>query len=310
MLINPLFQNPNYLREAIAKVTISALKCSALQPIGTESFVVEQAKLKFLIRILTYLEKKETVSIERLPNFNPFLPYDPNLFVCNLSETHLCLLNKFNVLDHHLLIITRQFIDQETWLDQADFESIEWTLAQIDGLIFYNGGKKAGASQHHKHLQLVPFPLGEGFSSTLIDQLLPKELPENEIITLKKLPFKHALIPLRPNLTPNPKQGGEKSFKAYLRLLSAVGVSYEGEKQTQAYNLLMTREWIMIILRSSEKSQGISINALGFAGALLVRNQESFEQLQAQGILNFLTQVGVPVSAQEITNDPETNEGC
>ncbi|NIO40609.1 MAG: phosphorylase, partial [Burkholderiales bacterium] len=38
---------------------------------------------------------------------NPFLPYGKDLFVSDISETHLALLNKFNVIDYHLLIVTR-----------------------------------------------------------------------------------------------------------------------------------------------------------------------------------------------------------
>jgi ATP adenylyltransferase len=70
-------------------------------------------------------------------------------------------LNKFNIIDHHLLIVTRTFKEQETWLTLQDFEAMWACLNEIDGLVFYNGGKTAGASQRHKHLQLVPLPLVE-----------------------------------------------------------------------------------------------------------------------------------------------------
>ena len=46
--------------------------------------------------------------------------------------------------------------------DGADFDALARGLAAIDGLAFYNGGTVAGASQPHKHLQLVPVPLGVG----------------------------------------------------------------------------------------------------------------------------------------------------
>ena len=39
---------------------------------------------------------------------NPFLPYEEDLYVCDLSPTHVCLLNKFNVVDHHFLNLLLQ----------------------------------------------------------------------------------------------------------------------------------------------------------------------------------------------------------
>ena len=40
---------------------------------------------------------------------NPFLPYDPALLVAPISPTHVALLNRFNVVDDHFLIVTRSF---------------------------------------------------------------------------------------------------------------------------------------------------------------------------------------------------------
>lgn len=54
---------------------------------------------------------------------NPFLPYDEALWVGHLSDTHTLLLNKFNVVQHHLLVVTRQFESQLDWLTEADFEA-------------------------------------------------------------------------------------------------------------------------------------------------------------------------------------------
>ena len=59
---------------------------------------------------------------------NPFLPYDPDLWVTHLSDTHTLLLNKFNVVEHHLLVVTRQFESQLDPLNAADFAAIIKTL--------------------------------------------------------------------------------------------------------------------------------------------------------------------------------------
>jgi ATP adenylyltransferase len=39
-----------------------------------------------------------------------------------------------------------------------------------------------------------------------------------------------------------------------------------------SYNLLVTRQWLLWVPRSQEFFEGISINALGFAGALLAKD--------------------------------------
>ena len=43
------------------------------------------------------------------------------------------------------------------------------------------------------------------------------------------------------------------------------------------YNLLFTREWMLPVPRSKEFFESISVNALGFAGALLARTPEEMD---------------------------------
>ena len=73
-----------------------------------------------------------------------------------LGAAHVVVLNKFPVIDRHLLLVTRQFEDQHTPLSHADFDALAAVIAVHGGLGFYNGGRTAGASQAHKHLQWVP----------------------------------------------------------------------------------------------------------------------------------------------------------
>jgi len=84
--------------------------------------------------------------------------------VGDISATHVGLLNKFCVLEDHLLMVTRDYAEQTELLDESDFHALLCGLAAVDGLAFYNGGTDAGASQPHKHLQLVPLPLAPGWT--------------------------------------------------------------------------------------------------------------------------------------------------
>jgi ATP adenylyltransferase len=69
-------------------------------------------------------------------------------------------------------------------------------LAEIDGLVFYNAGKLAGASQRHKHLQLVPLPLVPNGLNVPIAPLLASTRFEGAIGTAPGLPFAHAIAQL------------------------------------------------------------------------------------------------------------------
>ncbi|MFB2938642.1 phosphorylase [Aerosakkonemataceae cyanobacterium BLCC-F154] len=293
-------QESSILWRRLVEQTEYALKCGALQSIPTNYEFVEQGGVRFLVRILTNLVRKDAAksSEKKDKNFNPFLPYEEDLFVADISQTHVCLLNKFNVVEHHLLIVTRDFVEQESWLDLADFQAMWLVLAEIDGLAFYNSGRVAGASQRHKHLQLVALPLVDDEIDFPIAPLLKTAKFEAGVGIIPDLPFVHAIAKFDPSGINSPDLAAEMTLKCYLNLQKAVGLLNDVEEISDrpngAYNLLATREWMMIVPRSQEFFQGISINSLGFAGALLVKNQEQKQLLVETGPLNILTAVAKP----------------
>jgi ATP adenylyltransferase len=211
---------------------------------------------------------------------DPFLPYDPDLFVADLSPTHVCLLNRFNVVEHHLLLVTRAFEEQESPLTPADFAALAACLAEIDGLGFYNSGPAAGASQRHKHLQLVSTPMGDGPERTPIDRALAAPEPA--------LPFPHALVRLDPAAGP-PAAAGARLLAAYRELLDAVFPA----RAPGPYNLLATRDWMLLVPRTSSHWEGIEVNALGFAGTLLVASAADLERVRRAGPLAILRHVAM-----------------
>ena len=287
---------PGTLWTSVKEQTEHALQCGALLSIPTEFEFIEQDNVRFLVRILSNLnrkkaakEKQEKQSATSGQEFNPFLPYEKDLFVADISNTHVCILNKFNVVDYHLLIITRGFEEQESLLTLEDFTAMWACLADFDGLAFYNSGKIAGASQRHKHLQLVPLPLAPSGPQIPIEPLLTAAQFQNSN-TIPKLPFVHAFAPLNSNWVQSPFAGGQATLEVYRTLLHAVGLD---ARQSGAYNLLATREWMLIVPRSHEHFQSISVNSLGFAGALLVRNAAEMEILKTQGPMTILKNVAV-----------------
>ncbi|NEQ97193.1 MAG: phosphorylase [Cyanothece sp. SIO2G6] len=287
--------------------SLHALECGALQPIPTHYEFVEQGGVKFLVRILVNLNRKEQARKQQQSlkaqgkDFNPFLPYEEDLFVSHLSATHLCLLNKFNVVDHHVLMVTREFEHQDTWLNYNDFLALWQGLRQVDGLAFYNGGTIAGASQKHKHLQLVPLPVVPGEQAIPMETVLPlSTVPSAE--EKGRLPFCHGLkiFDLVPE-TPG-QEAATLLLDHYWNLLNNFGIQRQAEsdRHTHAYNLLVTRHWMLLVPRCQEKAHSISINSLGFAGSLFVKNVTQLETLKQYGPMALLQSVTYPIDTTRL----------
>ncbi len=279
---------PGTLWTSVRNKTAHALQCGALLSIPTEFEFVEQGGVNFLVRIVSNLERKKTAKQNQNQEFNPFLPYEEDLFVADISDTHVCILNKFNVVDYHLLIITRAFEEQDSLLTLEDFAAMWACLADYDGLAFYNSGKIAGASQRHKHLQIVPLPLAPSGTQIPISPLLSSAKFQNTRATIPGLPFLHAFAPLDSRGMESPFTAAAATLEQYQTLLQVLGLQV-----SDPYNLLATREWMLIVPRSHEEFESISVNSLGFAGALLVRNHAQMQILKTIGPMNILKSVGV-----------------
>lgn len=281
------------LKEKILTQTQHALQCGALQPIVTDYEILEEQDIPFIVRIVTNLARKQqALQSNSAKPANPFLPYEEDLFVTHLSDTHVCLLNKYNAVDHHILMVTREYEDQENWLNLPDFQALWTCLTEIDGLGFYNGGKQAGSSQPHKHLQFVPFPWVDQIGTTPLEgAILAAQLSLNQVAQIPAFSFHHALIPLD-----FAGAGATTALEGYYQLLHSlklIDVKPRGIRQTAPYNLLVTRGWMMVVPRSQDSFQSIPVNSLGFAGALLVRNLEQLEQLKTITPLKLLESVSI-----------------
>ena len=292
---------PGTLSTRVKEQTQHGLECGALQSISTDYEFVEENGVNFLVRILSNLvskdeaKKKQDKAAKKGKDFNPFLPYEEDLFVADISPTHLCLLNKFNVVENHLLIVTREFEEQESLLNWQDFQAMWACLAEIDGLVFYNGGKIAGASQRHKHLQLVPTPLAPNQQESIpIAPLFASAVFNGDVGKVPDLPFVHGFCRFDADIINSPNHAAQITLELYYKLLKAVGLlSKDTDNNSIAYNFLATREWMFIVPRSQEHFESISVNSLGFAGALLVRNQQQMQMLKDYKPMGILKQVGV-----------------
>ncbi len=279
----------------VVKVTAQALDSGALRPIETTSYTLDECGVRFQIRVVSNLVRKKRASAPKpsAPYRNPFLPYEPAMFVGDVTGTHICLLNKYNVIDHHLLIVTRNFEPQEAPLTGADFLALWVCMAEFDGLVFYNSGRSAGASQTHRHLQIVPLPLARSGHGIPIESVLDFDPRDGRVRTVRGLPFRHAFVAVDPDWLASPLRAAAATFECYRTMLDKFSTDTVEIPRGRPgpYNLLVTRRWMLLVPRAQECFQSISINALGFAGALLVTDIVGVAVLRQHGPMTTLVAV-------------------
>lgn len=289
---------PGTLWTSIIARTRSALTVGALKPIATEGFTLPDDGVNFQVRVVSSLVRRKQdgkMGREEATHTgkreNPFLPYDKDLFVADISETHICLLNKYPVIDHHVLIITRHFESQESYLSLSDFQALWKCQSEYRGLCFYNSGPNAGASQPHKHLQLVPLPLAPD-ADIPISPLLQSASEEP---ARTALPFPHGFARLNSAKLANAADAARHMFDTYLALLDFTGVTAAGQaSDPRPYNLLATTDFMLVIPRARHGYGSVYVNALGVAGSFFVSERSTLDAIKAIGPMRLLQQVAAP----------------
>ncbi len=230
-------------------------------PIPTTAQVLGEGRTRFSVRLAPSLARPGPPPPQPRPD--PFLPADPRLIVSDLGADHLVVLNKYPVLPHHLLLITRRFVSQTAPLEPEDLRAASAALVPAEALVFYNAGPQAGASQPHRHLQVVRTPLHPGLPPLPLEELL-----------LDDPPVRLALARLD-GTDPQQVQA------AWPKLVAQVGRS---PAAPGPYNLLLTRRWLALVPRTQEHHGAVSINGLGLAGSLLMATPEERDTLARAGI--------------------------
>ncbi len=274
-----------YWRLALSKSN-ECINNNHIQPLDTHilnNLIKENNQ--FEIRMLDS-KKPNHLSIYR-PKPNPFASPEEQLKLANINNTHLLILNKYPVQIGHMLLITNKWLPQDGWLDLADWKSFEIVDRDTTGLWFFNSSFKAGASQPHRHIQLLRRSINE--------RICPRErwieLQIGEKRTTKWA--RNNYLSVVPRDSNSSDCSGEYMYQLYLDLCKTMnlGSPKSNLKPTCPYNLLISRDWMVLIRRSSEETNGININALGFAGYLLLTRKEDLEYLEMNGAERILLSV-------------------
>lgn len=262
------------------EISRTAASSGALIPLSTERLDLPNCA-PFILRRLQGVPPRHLR--EPGPRPNPFLPWDRPLEVGPLGPDHLLLLNKYPVQEGHLLLITTCWLPQSGWLSVSDWQAVAEVGADTGGLWFFNSAPTAGASQPHRHLQLLPRTSGEPSCPLAAD-------------LLAQLDGRAAHWPWAYRLARRSHGDGNDLEDLYAQHCSDLGLGSPAldPQPLHPYNLLFDDDWFLTIRRSREHGAGFSVNALGFAGYLLLTGHSDLDWLQRHGPLRLLQEVAAP----------------
>ena len=282
----------------IVQAISAARQAGALVELPTASTVVVDQQIAFVVHVARQASDKPRTIDQPRPTANPFLPYDPVMLVLEVPPYHVCLLNKYYVVPGHVLVVTRQFEPQEAPLSVDDFRAWWFCLSRFASLGFYNSGRTAGASQPHKHMQLIPWPAFRTHVGKPLTAVYQEYVRRGETSSVARLPFRHALY----GWTNQPSEADTdwpvELHRIYQQLLASVGIAAytapDGTNRLPPYNLLLTREWMVVIPRRQDPVEGISMNAMAYAGSFVAMGDEQLETIRGRGPLYLLAEAGFP----------------
>ncbi|KAF5321575.1 hypothetical protein D9619_001543 [Psilocybe cf. subviscida] len=284
-----------------------------------------ESTVEYQIRLCPALQHKPTLPTPHFEppasptkkdkSFDPFAPpYNENLYVAELkdeesNEDFVILLNKYSVVPQHFLMVTKDFKSQGSPLMPSELVQTYLLLsaARKTGkkfFAFYNCGDNSGASQAHKHIQFIP--LAEGEDGPPVEVLAKKaqiSFPDRPF-SLQQLSYANHCYRFPSGLADfSPDQLEGVMADAFLKLLdlaiSTIRHDPDYPVGNPSYNVVITLDHMHIIPRRQEnyilESNGekVSVNALGFAGMLLVKSDEEMEDVKRETISKILRGVGL-----------------
>ncbi|TFK83200.1 HIT-like protein [Polyporus arcularius HHB13444] len=257
---------------------------------------------------------------------DPFAPpYVPALHLGEVRDAsegreYVILFNKYSVVPHHFMVVTKDFQSQTSPLLPADLVQVYLFLQAARAVgrkffAFYNCGDLSGASQPHKHVQLIPIdddgpPVEKLARAAKIDQ-------EDRPFSLGALPYANHVRRLPSSLsnTSDPDTLEPALADAFLSLLDLAIQTVRHDPTypagTPSYNVFLTLEHIHIVPRRQEThtlagtGEKLSVNALGFAGMLLVKSERELEAVKAEGVTKILKDVALE-TVHEAQTDAHT----
>jgi len=249
---------------------------------------------------------------KRSKRFDPFAAPYSHLHVGDLKEEEsqeefIVLLNKFSVIPRHFLLVTKEFQSQVSPLLPAELVQTYLLLSAALKLgqkffAFYNCGSNSGASQPHKHIQFIPLDSQDGPPIDRLARRAHIESPEKPF-SLHNVSYTSYSFRFPSCFNTFPSDRLEMVISdAFLQLLdltiSTIRRYPDQPVGSPSYNVIITLEYMHVIPRRhadhvlEETGEMLSVNALGFAGMLLVESEEEVEAVKRESIRKIFQSVG------------------
>ncbi|KAI1826246.1 HIT-like domain-containing protein [Xylaria intraflava] len=307
---------PSNLPILVKEAFVKARASGDLIYYPTEVAILAMGSFAFQLRFSPSLAQKPKPPKPVEPHARPFNPFEnPSapLLVAQLPPSHRLVLNKFAVVPEHFILATRDFKPQTHLLEADDIDAAyacvqAYRSANKELFVFFNSGEHSGASQPHRHLQLLPVEcMKDGLESVehgsdwavLADRVVRGQE--------KTLPFTVFSSPI------NAEMSAEAKHLAYLLLykravLAATANNVEAASEGEAqicYNFAMTSESMILCPRTAEGTRikdgdgkevgSISLNGTVLAGTALVKNKVEWDALRTnnKALSDVLAGIGV-----------------
>ncbi|KAI1121569.1 HIT-like domain-containing protein [Nemania abortiva] len=306
---------PSNLPTLVKEAFVKAQANGDLLYYPTQVAILTVGSLVFQLRYSPSLAQKPKPPKPVEPNTKPFNPFEnpsPALLVAQLPPSHRLVLNKFAIVPEHFILATRDFKPQTHLLERGDLDAAYACVQAYhrvgrDLFVFFNSGDHSGASQPHRHLQLLPVDCMKygleaaehgGEWAVLADKVCGRE---------KTLPFTVFTSPI------NTQMNADEKHLAYLalyqRAVRAAVVNVEAVEEGEAqisYNFAMTSTCMALCPRTAEGTPirddmgneigNVALNGTVLAGTALVKNKAEWDALRTNStsLANVLEGIGVP----------------
>lgn len=285
--------------------------------------MADQFQLRFSPSLANKPKPPPSSGPEKKKPFNPFENPPPQLTIFPIGPSHTLVLNKFAIVPEHAILITSTFKPQLHLLEADDLAATYACIRAYHDCLtegsereelfaFFNCGEHSGASQPHRHMQLLPVArmrdgLAEGGKawSVLANRLV------DPVADSSKVPFATFVEKLNEGVQ------AEELHAVYRRLYrractaANVGVGNGDEALLQgeakiSYNLAMTKDVMVICPRTAEGGAVIdregqevgmlSLNGTVLAGTALVKSEKEWDALRTdpEQLWEILGKIGVP----------------
>ncbi|KAK3939306.1 putative inositol phospholipid synthesis protein scs3p protein [Diplogelasinospora grovesii] len=276
---------------------------------------------------------------DQKPAFDPFDPPQPGLYITSTDpESHILVLNKFAIVPEHFILATKEFKPQTHLLRPDDLAATYSCITSYhengeELFAFFNSGEHSGASQPHRHVQLLPVErMREGLEaswddwSVLAEQLLPPQ--ENGAQgTVPFRTFAQRIMIAEEVVTPETLHEIYRGLYRQAWCAAATqGTGFPGGEEEEeevmgdgpcsiSYNLAMTRNVMVLAPRLAEGAAvygqdgeevgKLSLNGTVLAGTALVKSQAEWDALRNDPgqLTAVLGKIGLPLVPPDSKRD-------